>query len=592
MSEEKKHLQDIEQEKRKILQFLIGIFALLVFLIITSKLFNSPKIIFGNIFSSIDRKWNELISNPFSVLLISILAIVILFNFHQRRDVSEIGVISKKENESPHIFYDEVPVFFVALNADGTTRYMNKTMLQVLGYQEKDVLQKDYFQLFIPSEQRDILKDKFFNLNIKDHPSYNENILLNKEGEELWVRWYIQPVYNSYGELEFYNSIGIDLTEERRVRLELEELFIPKREQSNLSAMKEKIASDLFFERDFSSKLEKTLNLLSKILPNDGSDIAFLENNHLKIIAIYGYKEKNVQKIVRKLNIDINRFPLEKEAIQKQKTVIISDTLDDSRWRVIPGLEWIRSCMKIPFTIEGEKLGTLGIVSEKPDAFSQDSLKKIENFVRGITIAIYNYLNYYQLLKSRDDIIHAINKLIETRDPYTTGHQEKVAQLAISIAREMGLAEDVIETIRIASLVHDIGKANIPFEILNKPRRLNNIEYSLVKNHSQLGYDILKDISFASPIAEIVYQHHEKFDGSGYPRGLKGEQIMLEARIICVADVFEAMASHRPYRQALGIEAAEEELKKNKGILYDPQVVDACLRINKKIKFLLNPPLY
>ena len=164
-------------------------------------------------------------------------------------------------------------------------------MLQALGYQEKDVLQKDYFQLFIPSEQRDILKDKFFNLSIKDHPSNNENILLDKEGEELWVRWYIQPVYNSYGELEFYNSIGIDLTEERRVKLELEELFIPKREQSNLSAMKEKIASDLFL-KGFFFKIEKTLHLLSKILPNDGSDVAFLENNHLKIIAIYGYKEK------------------------------------------------------------------------------------------------------------------------------------------------------------------------------------------------------------------------------------------------------------------------------------------------------------
>ena len=129
-------------------------------------------------------------------------------------------------------------------------------------------------------------------------------------------------------------------------------------------------------------------------------------------------------------------------------------------------------------------------------------------------------MNYQQLLKSRDDVIHIITKLVESRDPYTAGHQEKVALQATAIAREIGLEEDRVETIRIASLVHDIGKANIPSEILNKPSRLNNMEYNLVKNHSQLGYDILKDISFSLPIAEVVYQHHENFDGSGYPNGL------------------------------------------------------------------------
>lgn len=312
-----------------------------------------------------------------------------------------------------------------------------------------------------------------------------------------------------------------------------------------------------------------------------------MENSHLKVIAVHGYREPHIQKIVKNLSTDINDYPLEKEVMEKQKAIIIDDTLEDPHWIVIPGLEWIHSCIKIPFTFGGEKLGTLGIVSEKSNAFNQESLKKIEGFVHGITLTIYNYLNYQQLLKSRDDIIRIITKLVESRDPYTAGHQEKVARLATAIAHEMGLGGDRVETIRIASLVHDIGKANIPSEILNKPSRLNDMEYNLVKNHSQLGYNILKDISFSLPIAEIVYQHHEKFDGSGYPNGLKGEEIMLEARIISVADVFEAMASHRPYRPALGIEAAEEELKKNKGILYDPQVVDACLRLDEKTKVLL-----
>lgn len=356
-------------------------------------------------------------------------------------------------------------------------------------------------------------------------------------------------------------------------------MFIPQSERNSLLMMKEDMAYSIFSESDFTSKLDQALKLLSEILPNDGSFITIMENNHLRTVAVNGFRGIQAQQIIRKLGDAGHDFVIEREAIQKQKPIIINDTYEDFRWVVISGLEWIRSSVKIPIVFQGKTLGTLGIISENRNAFDQNSIKKIESFTYGITSSIYNYLNYRQLLKSRDDIIYAITKLVESRDPYTAGHQEKVAELATSIAREMGLEDNTIETIRIASLVHDIGKANIPTEILNKPSRLNKNEYNLVKNHSQLGYDILKDISFVSPIAEIVYQHHEKYDGSGYPRGLKGEEIMIEARIICVADVFEAIASHRPYRPALGVGVAEEELKKNRGILYDPSVVDACLKI-------------
>ena len=142
----------------------------------------------------------------------------------------------------------------------------------------------------------------------------------------------------------------------------------------------------------------------------------------------------------------------------------------------------------------------------------------------------------------------------------------------------MKLPKDKIEGIRIASLVHDIGKISIPAEILNKPTKLTEIEYSLIKDHSQTGYDVLKSIEFSWPIAQIVLQHHERLNGSGYPQGLKGEDILLEAKIIGVADVVEAMSSHRPYRPALGIDKALEEISQNRGILYDPEIVDACLR--------------
>ena len=166
---------------------------------------------------------------------------------------------------------------------------------------------------------------------------------------------------------------------------------------------------------------------------------------------------------------------------------------------------------------------------------------------------------------------------LESRDPYTAGHQSRSANLASAIATEMGLDQDKIEGIHMAGIVHDIGKITIPSEILIKPTKLTNIEFSLIKQHSLNGYEMLKNVESPWSLAEIVYQHHERMNGSGYPRNLKGDEILLESRIMVVADVVEAMASHRPYRPALGIEAALEEIEKNKGILYDDAVVDACL---------------
>jgi len=190
-----------------------------------------------------------------------------------------------------------------------------------------------------------------------------------------------------------------------------------------------------------------------------------------------------------------------------------------------------------------------------------------------------------KLKKTRDAALDTMSKIIETKDPYTAGHQQRVCQLAIRIAQEMTLSEDKTEGIRIASLIHDIGKIGIPTEILSKPSRLSDIEFSLIKNHSQIGYDILKSDDFSYPVAQIVFQHHEKINGSGYPRGLKGDEILLEAKIIGVADVVEAMSSHRPYRPALGIDKALEEISQNRGILYNPEAVDICIKLFKERGF-------
>ena len=186
---------------------------------------------------------------------------------------------------------------------------------------------------------------------------------------------------------------------------------------------------------------------------------------------------------------------------------------------------------------------------------------------------------YRALDKALTDSIAAMSKIVEIRDPYTAGHQTRVADLSVAIARELKLPEERVKYIRIAALIHDIGKIYIPSDILSKPGKLRDMEWQLIKIHAQGSYDILKTIEFPWPIAQIAWQHHERLDGSGYPNGLNADDILLEAKILAVADVVEAMSSYRPYRPALGIEKALDEISRNRGVLYDPNIVDACLKL-------------
>jgi PAS domain S-box-containing protein/putative nucleotidyltransferase with HDIG domain len=184
-----------------------------------------------------------------------------------------------------------------------------------------------------------------------------------------------------------------------------------------------------------------------------------------------------------------------------------------------------------------------------------------------------------------DQTVAVISKIIEMRDPYIGGHQTRVTELALRIADRLALPENLRHGLRLASLCHDIGKVYVPAEILSKPGKLTLAEFAMIKTHPQVGFEILSKVDFPWPVAQIVQQHHERFDGSGYPRGLTGEQTRLEARIIGVSDVVESMQSHRPYRPALGLAAALAEIRQNRGRLYDPAVVDACIAVFEQDKF-------
>lgn len=189
-----------------------------------------------------------------------------------------------------------------------------------------------------------------------------------------------------------------------------------------------------------------------------------------------------------------------------------------------------------------------------------------------------------------NEIIQAMGITVEKRDPYTSGHQVRVTGIATAIAKQMGSSESETIGIHHAGLIHDIGKIAVPTDILNKPGKINDYEFGIIRAHAEVGFDILKNIDFPWPIAQIVYQHHERLNGSGYPRGLSADAILMEAKILAVADVVEAMASHRPYRPALGIETALTEIRKNSGILFDPDAVKACCTLFENNNHQLDPP--
>jgi PAS domain S-box-containing protein len=237
----------------------------------------------------------------------------------------------------------------------------------------------------------------------------------------------------------------------------------------------------------------------------------------------------------------------------------------------------------------GNTLGWLEVYSFPWRDHNRGKIIGVINYLRDITYRVQieeeREDSLRRVQKTLDGTVAALAGLSEQRDPYTAGHQQRVAQLACALAQEMKLSQNVIDGLKVISSLHDIGKMTIPAELLCKPSQLNEYEFNIIKVHPQNAFDILKDIEFPWPVAKAVFQHHERLNGSGYPMGSSGNDIILEARILAVADVTEAISSHRPYRPALGVEKALEEIARNSGFLYDQKIVDACLTLFQKRSF-------
>ncbi|MGD9344668.1 MAG: HD domain-containing protein [Candidatus Aminicenantes bacterium] len=265
-------------------------------------------------------------------------------------------------------------------------------------------------------------------------------------------------------------------------------------------------------------------------------------------------------------------------------------------WKMEATKRGFLSSVAFPLIKDDQTFGAINIFSENPEGFGKGELVLLSALAEDLSYGIASIRTREkkktveeELKQSRERLqrtieitIQALATTIEMRDPYTAGHQRRVAELASAIAEEMGLIREKVENINIAGMIHDIGKIYIPVEILTRPGRLSEYEINIIKAHPQYGRDIMTETEVPEPVAEIVHQHHERLNGSGYPEGKKSEEILLESKILSVADVVEAMSSHRPYRPALGIDVALDEIKNHRGIYYDPEVTDACLRLFEK----------
>jgi PAS domain S-box-containing protein/putative nucleotidyltransferase with HDIG domain len=383
--------------------------------------------------------------------------------------------------------------------------------------------------------------------------------------------------------------LGEHLLYVKKVYKEGGEYYIP--ELKVTSNNKTKWISHYFYAiQDRDSRVDKVVILTEDITQRKQAEEKLLKTQ-LRLATLFKYVPNIIlyetggkQEFMSENIIDLLGFPAKDFIEDKNKfTTLIHP--EDHEYIKQKYKEWEKSGKKDLLTLWFRVKKSDGSYMWIEDRMVEIVPENEKTYYAGVKIDISNLKkseeelkdSYKKLQRLLEETINGLVSAVEMRDPYTAGHQRRVATLAADIAREMGLSKDQVDGLNLAALVHDIGKINVPAEILSKPGKLTPAEFNLIKMHPQTGFDILKSIEFPWPVAEVVLQHQERLDGSSYPQGLKGDEISLNARILSVADVIEAMSSHRPYRPSLGIDVALDEIKKNRGILYDPDVVDACM---------------
>jgi PAS domain S-box-containing protein len=440
--------------------------------------------------------------------------------------------LRESEEKYRTILEDMEDVYF-EVDIKGNITFVNPSSCKKSGYSEKELLGMSFKQISMPDGIGMVMQyfgeifqtgktGKLFTWNLK-----------KKNGEEGFFEVVASLIRDKQGNPVGFKGIGRDVTERKKA----EEALL---RESNFSRAALDSLAALFYMYDDQGRFIRWNEYFSTITGYSGEELARMTPLDVVVENERALLKQTMGKVLTTKHVAAELSILCKDGTVKPH-FLTGNLIEFENKKCVIG-------MGIDITER-----------RKTEAKLQQTLESLRNAV-GTTI---------QVLVSA----------VEARDPYTAGHQSRVAHLACAIATEMGLAQDKIEGIRLAGSIHDIGKLSVPAEILTRPSKLTNIEFSMIKEHSQNGYEMLKHVESSWPLAEIVYQHHERINGSGYPRNLKGDEIIIEARIMAVADVVEAMASHRPYRPSLGIDSALEEIENNKGILYEAAVANACLKL-------------
>lgn len=457
----------------------------------------------------------------------------------------------------------------------------NPFISKLSGYSNEELFDKYIWDLgFIKNIAEN--KDKFIELQKKGYVRYENLPIETKQGE----RHYVEFISNSYlvGKTEVIQCNIRDITS----RVKLEKI------NGELSVMYQvmlRCNQVLLHEK----KTDELISQMCKVLVSSGGFLAAW-------VAYAPVKLEDIITPIASEGIEKNYFDqMNLNAKKREHNSLVLNAIYAHELLVCQDIQHDEhSNFEREFAIK-HKFYSVAVIPIKPQKMpphilvvygyfaqelTEDLIALLQNLASDIAFGIDNlnaHKEHSKLIekvgRSLDNTIIAIASMVEQRDPYTAGHQRRVADLAAAIATEMGLPAHQIMGLRMAGVVHDIGKIHIPAEILSKPSTLSDAEYEIVKTHSKGGWEVLKNIDSPWPIAEIVYQHHERLDGSGYPRGLKGDEIMLEAQILMVADVIDAMSTHRPYRPALGILTALQEIMQHKGALFNEKVVASCVRL-------------
>jgi len=493
-------------------------------------------------------------------------------------------------------FFDTVATGMGILDLEGRPIALNKRICEILGYEHEELMKMKLTDV-VPPEDRKSVEQLYEKLAKGEITGYEirERRYVRKDGSIVWAYVSVGLIFDDILKKHCVTAVVVDITQQKQYLQQLERIQCLLKVYAECNEIVAKTQQE---EREMLVSVCKELTKA-----NLGFSFIVLKDHCDFDVVMCSEDNLDFLSELKRLFIAEQKGCPSIDALLENRYIVIHDIMSadySDAWKKLVSQHGFRSVAAFSIVFEGTAIGCLSIYSPDKNIFKGENELSIihaiaENIGYGITMVrarkerelatIGLQQSYERLQKTIEGISLAIAKIVEARDPYTAGHQNRVAQLSVAIAREMGLPENIIQGIGISAILHDIGKISVPVEILVKIGKLTEDEFNIIKLHSGIGYEILRQIPFPWDVAKIVLQHHERLNGSGYPDGIVEKDILQEAKIIAVADVVEAMSYDRPYRPALGIDAALAEIKNKSGILFDPQVVDTCIKLFKEKGF-------